>query len=156
MSSWRELRSPEGYTSVVTGIAFAPDGKPIVSSSHDATLWLWDAASGKELRCFTGHTMLVYSLTLSQDGKRLGSCSFDGTARVWDVATGKEAAKLPASDARCVGFAPDGKWLLAGDKLLDFGTGKEVHNFGHAIPMAAFSLDSRRLVTNSHDTSLLV
>jgi WD40 repeat protein len=55
-----------------------------------------------------------------------------------------------------VAISPDGKVLLAGGKLLDFGTGKELRDFGHEIPVAAFSLDSRRLVTGSGDASLLV
>src|SRR5439155_15027417 len=40
---------------VVTGVAYAPDGKTIASASWDRTVRLWDAATGRELRALQGH-----------------------------------------------------------------------------------------------------
>ncbi len=41
------LRSLEGHYNRVVGCAFSPDGKLIISVSHDKTLKIWEAASGK-------------------------------------------------------------------------------------------------------------
>src|SRR5262249_1414397 len=49
----------EGHASAITGVAFAPDGKKLVTASYDQTLILWDAATGKEERTFRGHNVAL-------------------------------------------------------------------------------------------------
>src|SRR4051794_41987119 len=53
----------------VTCVAFAPDGKPLASSSLDRTVRLWDPATGRELRRFEGHKAAVESVAFAPDGK---------------------------------------------------------------------------------------
>lgn len=66
----------------MVAVAFSPDGKTLVSGSHDGTLILWDVATGKQLRSIEGHRELgrpfeVVSATFSPDGKALASASSD-------------------------------------------------------------------------------
>ena len=85
---------PSEGTSVVNSVAFSPDGKTLASGSEDATIKLWDVASGKELRTLAGHSGCVDSVAFSPDGKTLASGSDDSTIKLWDVASGKKLRTL--------------------------------------------------------------
>jgi WD40 repeat protein len=114
----REKFRLRGHQGLVTALAFAPDGKTLVSGSDDNTVKLWDVASGKELRTLRGHAAPVRSVACSPDGKTLVSGSWDRTVKLWDVASGKELRTLQghASDVASVAYSPDGKTLAsAGD-----------------------------------------
>lgn len=75
----------EGHTKAVYGVAFAPDGKRIVTASKDNTVRVWDAATGKELLKLEGHTGSLIGVAFAPDGQRIVTASDDKTARVWIV-----------------------------------------------------------------------
>jgi WD40 repeat protein len=43
------LTTLQGHRHRVTGIAYSPDGRRLITSSHDGSLRLWDAETGAEL-----------------------------------------------------------------------------------------------------------
>ena len=73
------------YLAAVPEWMLTPDGRRVVSGSHDQTMKVWDAATGQEVLTLRGHNHLVTSEAVSADGKRLVSGSADETVRVWDA-----------------------------------------------------------------------
>jgi WD40 repeat protein len=70
-------------------VAFSPDGQHIVSSSCDATSYVWNAMTGEPAAGpFTGHTDSVNSVALSPDGQQIVSGSTDRRIRVSNVTIG--------------------------------------------------------------------
>ncbi len=84
----------------ILALAFAPDGRTLASGSGDATVTLWDVASGLEKATLRGHQAPVSSLSFSRDGRRLASTSEDRTVKVWDVGTLREEFSVTWLDPR--------------------------------------------------------
>jgi WD40 repeat protein len=83
-------------------------------SRQDATLKLWDPASGQLLRTLEGHAKLIRAVAFSRDGARVLSGSWDKTLKLWDVATGQLVRTFEghADGVESVTFSPDGALLL--------------------------------------------
>src|SRR5262245_7550364 len=152
----------EGHTDGVMVVAFAPDGKRILSGGvcyggGDPTVRLWDVVTGKELLKLEGHTVGVYSVAFLPGGKKAISGGGEGTIRIWDLATGQELKRYAGHEGTVYGLdvSGDGKLLLTGGedktvRLWDLETGKEVRRFeGHAgkVRAVAFSPDGKRAVS---------
>lgn len=117
-------------------VAFAPDGKTLASVGYDATVRVWDTATGKQVRVLKGHTGSTLGVAFSPDGKTLASTGGDKVARLWDTATGKELHTCAGHTdvVTAVVFAPDSKSLYTGGhermiRVWDVATGKEVQQW---------------------------
>jgi RNA polymerase sigma factor (sigma-70 family) len=152
----------EGHTDGVMVVAFAPDGKRILSGgvcygTGDPTVRLWDVATGKELLKMEGHTVGVYSLAFLPGGKKAISGGGEGTIRIWDLETGKELKRYEGHEGTvyALDVSRDGKLLLTGGedrtmRLWDLETGAEVRRFeGHTgrVRAVAFSPDGKQAVS---------
>jgi len=128
-----------GHSSIVSSVAFAPDGKVLASGGFDDVIKLWDVGSGRELRTLSAHQARVLSVAFSPDGKVLASGGADGAIRLWDGATGTElrAMKPDRFFVNSVVFSPDGKVLASGSgagkiELWDVASGRELRTLsGH-------------------------
>ncbi len=101
----------KGHVNGVWSVAFNPDGRQLVSASHDATIRFWDVANGKEAMILKGHVSWIESVAFSPDGKRLASASFDQTIQIRDVPSGPEAMTM--KNIAAVTFRRDGQCLAA-------------------------------------------
>src|SRR5262249_34326222 len=52
----RKPLSLQGHTAPVSSVCYSPDGKRVLSGSHDKTVKVWDAQTGQELLSLKGHT----------------------------------------------------------------------------------------------------
>jgi WD40 repeat protein len=87
----------------------------VASGSKDASVRIWDVASGKQVRELNGHTEEVRAITFSPDGKLVATGSEDETIRLWSLADGRAILTLrPGSSGASLAFSPDGQLLIAG------------------------------------------
>jgi len=69
IASGKMVSECKGHQFSATGVAFADDGKRILSSGYDGTARLWDRDTGKELYRFRDHKEFLWSAVPSPDGK---------------------------------------------------------------------------------------
>ncbi len=85
---------PAGFNSV----AFAPDGKTLVTTAMDATLRIWDPQTGRQLRQFAGFAGAAGHFAFAPDGKSLAVADGHTVIRLIDLAGGTD--RLPLNGHR--------------------------------------------------------
>jgi RNA polymerase sigma factor (sigma-70 family) len=144
-------------------VAFAPDGKTLITAGSDGVLRVWDPASGKELRQIPLGTRGLTTLAFTVDSKTVAVAS--NSIRLIDLATGKD--KLPAlGPQHAVGaqpVAPDGRTAATINEgyiqLWDATTGRPRDRIGvegHGVAILCPSADGRTLITIGEDKTLRV
>lgn len=78
-------RALRGHNHFVSDIVISSDGQFALSGSWDATLRLWEIATGKCTRRFVGHTKDVLSVAFSADNRQIVSASRDRTVKLWNT-----------------------------------------------------------------------
>jgi WD40 repeat protein len=97
----------------VTALAFASDGKTVVSGCEDGTIRIWQVGTGAIVRELRGDEGRVAALALSPDGRRLASSGRSKILRLWDPTTGKELAKIENVPAgQPLVFSADSKTIV--------------------------------------------
>ncbi len=143
-------------------VDFSRDGKQIYSSSHEGTVLVFDAATGKELRVVKGPEKSYATAMVVVDGKP-AAISRDGDKKrvLWDLETGAEILKFADVDGyvRDSIASPDGASVLfttlkqdgAGGwtyhaEIWDLGLKKRTVAFEDTISVA-FSRDGATVAT---------
>jgi WD40 repeat protein/serine/threonine protein kinase len=187
------IRRLTGHEDWVNRVAFTPDGQKLLSVSgnflitalpipglgtRDASVRLWDVASGEEIRRFgaqgEGHMGPVISLAVSPDGRYAVSGDTYGLIILWDITTGEEVRRMetPGDWVCSLAFTPDGSAILSAlgkpsiggtgatstlAVMWDVQTGERLRDFiGHTnvVVAVAASPDGRTALTGSADLSV--
>jgi WD40 repeat protein len=66
-------------------VAFAPDGKRLLSGSRDETVRLWDVESEQVVAAFEWKIGAIRSVAFSPSGMTAAAAGDDGTIVIWDI-----------------------------------------------------------------------
>lgn len=172
-----------GHTTTTSSaaVAYADDGRLVVSAGADGQLLVWDTATTALLRSFTvPGTGEFTSLMVSADGDQaLSGGASTGAAflRLWDVTSAAIVIDMPGHTGRAVAvFRPDGRTVLSGGRdddpenpdddqqgnslrLFDVATGRTVQQLtGHTNLVGAVDVspDGQFAVSGSFDNTVRV
>ncbi len=166
----RTLKAHSGW---VTGVAFSPDGRRLVSGSWDRTVKFWEVSTGEELGAIASKMKEVQALAFSRDGHFMATENSSDITALRDSGTGQEIRSLATDKplgalgtnwVYSIAFSPDGRWLASGidDKtvrLWDVKTGQKVRDLtGLRRPVIyiAFSPDGRFLATGDDEKNIRI
>jgi WD40 repeat protein len=79
------LHDVRGNAGQIAAVAFSPDGKTLVTASHDGSARFWDPGSGKQLGPTLRHTDAVLCVAFHPDGRRVVTGTKGGMVQVWQV-----------------------------------------------------------------------
>jgi WD40 repeat protein len=101
IATGKERPGPGMFGRAVKSLAYAPEGKLLVSGGGDGAVWAWDVRAGKERWRHTKHGEPVTTLAFSRDGKTMASGDWHGIVHLWTATTGTHLGRLePPSKVR--------------------------------------------------------
>jgi WD40 repeat protein len=150
----------------LNAVAFAPDGRRVLTAGDDGTGRLWETETGRFIRSFSGHTKVLHAAAFSADGRQVLTGGDDGAARLWDADTGKSLGVLVGHGlpVLAVAFIPkSGRVLTSGAdgtaRVWNVGTGDQLATLqGHvgAVTSVAASDDGKQALTGGVDGTVRV
>src|SRR6185312_16202517 len=130
------------------------------SGFEDATISIWDAATGKLHRKLGGHSGWVCKLAFTRDGSRLISAAVDQSIRFWDTTTWKETQVLRGhtDEVHAVAISEPAQLLASagkdGNLMLWKDDGKSASSAYRRLPQNlddVLSVDGSRLLLLARD-----
>lgn len=104
----------KGLHGAVTGVAFADDGRQIVTTGGDGKVRVWNAAEGRLVRTLELDSGTASAFAVEE--RRAITGHADGSIAIWDVETGSKLASFRRGEAQilAVAFAGQSERIVAG------------------------------------------
>lgn len=167
----KTLFTLSNHTDLVTGLAFSPDERLLISGSKDKTVRLWDLAKAAEIRQFDPsrpdlvekaiqeHPEAGYAVAFSPNGLRIAA-ALPGFLAAWDINTAMELFVREGAGGEKLAFSPDSAILAdsGGGKvqLWDVSNGQKLYSIPSiedesGPPSIVFSPDGSLLAVETKD-----
>ncbi|GHO51013.1 serine/threonine-protein kinase [Ktedonospora formicarum] len=159
-----------GHRNVVHSLSWSSDGVRIASASHEKTVHIWEAPTGRRLPLYKDQSYVVSLVAWSPEGSRLATVGNDAQVRIWDVATDRLLARYTGhggSTINAIAWAPSRPLLASAATdgtvhVWDATTGNPLIIYrGHvgsvntlAWSSDAFSSTGPRIVSGGDDRSV--
>lgn len=97
-------------------LVYSPDGRTLVTCSHDAYLTYWNSATNEPMVSVPAHGAPISSAVYSPRGDVLATTGLDGAVKLWYADSKLEKVTLAghASGISSLAFTPDGATLASG------------------------------------------
>lgn len=171
--NWQRVKTLNGHSQSVTGLAFSPDGRFLASVSWDRKLEVWSVADGKSIDGAIGHDRGLLAVSFAQkppsNSYYLVTGGFDQNIKLWSMQPDREK-KLIITDTfkghtgsiHALAIAPEQKIIVSGSydrtiKQWDLETGKLLHSCYHelgAIYAIAVDLERETIASGGGDGSM--
>jgi WD40 repeat protein len=164
----QDLRTITAHAGNARSTALSQDGQRLATVGSDATVKLWDVATGQLRQTLRGHAGWVNAVAFSPDGQRLASAGQDLTVRVWDLAKGEllltytgHAGNRGPGYQDAVAFSSDGERIASACdgpviKVWNAATGANICSLQHdrfdPVIHLAFSADGKWLASASYNS----
>ncbi len=112
------LHTIKAHEKVIESIAFAPNGRMLVSGSRDDTVRVWNTRTGKQVLKIDAKQDGVLAVAFSPSGRTIASGGRNHTVKLWKPKSGKLRWRLwgHLKPVTCVAFSPDGQTLASGSR----------------------------------------
>jgi eukaryotic-like serine/threonine-protein kinase len=164
--NYQDRLTLRGHSGSAQDVAWSPDGSRLASGSRDATIRIWDAASGREIAVWRPRAAGVEAVDWSPDSTRLVSGHSDGSVRVWHAKHGREERVLKGHQGPAfgVGWSPEGTRLASSSadgtvRIWDLKAEKEplvLTSPGSWVTSVTWSPDGAHLASTHFDMTIRV
>jgi WD40 repeat protein/transcriptional regulator with XRE-family HTH domain len=120
--SGRLLKTIQGYSRLMSALAFSPDGGLLAQGDDNGVVRVWDLSSGRCLAAMQGHVGPVWTISWRSDGMSFASGGDDREVKLWEARTGRLLKSFGGHTVViwALAFSPDGALLASGgaDKVI--------------------------------------